>query len=55
MKIVSIIIMMVFGIQLMSAQALSPTTRWHWEKGTIVIDVPKRPEGPNSCVTVDGA
>lgn len=30
---------MVFGIQLMSAQALSPTTRWHWEKGTIVIDV----------------
>ena len=36
---------MVFGIQLMSAQALSPTTRWHWEKGTIVIDVPKRPEG----------
>ena len=29
----------------MMAQSLSASTVWHWEKGTIVIDVPQRPEG----------
>ena len=27
------------------AQSLSPSTKWHWEEGTIVIDTPKRPAG----------
>ena len=27
------------------AQSLSPNTKWHWEKGTIVIDSPARPAG----------
>lgn len=26
-----------------SAQSLSPSTKWHWEKGTIVVDTPERP------------
>ena len=28
-----------------SAQSLSPSTKWHWDKGTIVIDSPARPAG----------
>lgn len=27
------------------AQATSPSTKWHWEKGTIVVDTPERPAG----------
>ena len=27
------------------AQSLSPSTKWHWEKGTIVVDTPTRPAG----------
>ena len=26
-----------------SAQSLSPSTKWHWEKGTIVVESPERP------------
>ena len=28
-----------------NAQSLSPTTKWHWNKGKIVIDTPQRPAG----------
>ena len=28
-----------------SAQSLSPSTKWQWDGGTIVVDVPKRPAG----------
>lgn len=27
------------------AQSLSPTTTWHWEQGTLQVDVPSRAEG----------
>ena len=27
------------------AQSLSPSTKWHWDKGTIVVDTPERPAG----------
>ena len=27
------------------AQALSPSTKWHWDKGTIVVETPERPAG----------
>ncbi|MCM1066708.1 MAG: Gfo/Idh/MocA family oxidoreductase [Muribaculaceae bacterium] len=33
-----------------SAQALSPSTTWHWDKGTIVIDTPARPAGQTHAV-----
>ena len=29
----------------LSAQSLSPSTTWHWDGGTIVIDSPQRPDG----------
>lgn len=34
-----------FGGQTASAQSLSPSTKWHWDKGTIVVDTPTRPDG----------
>ncbi len=32
------------------AQSLSPSTKWHWEKGTIVVDTPQRPAGQKSVL-----
>ena len=37
--------MLALGVQTMDAQSLSPSTKWHWEKGTIVIDTPQREAG----------
>ena len=50
MKIKSLLIsaftvLMAMGSTTVSAQSLSPSTSWHWEKGTIVIDTPQRPAG----------
>ena len=28
-----------------NAQSLSPSTKWHWDKGTIVVETPERPAG----------
>ena len=33
-----------------SAQSLSKSTTWHWDKGTIVVDTPERPEGQEHVV-----
>ena len=32
------------------AQSLSPSTKWHWDKGTIVVDTPARPAGQQSVL-----
>ena len=32
------------------AQSTSPTTKWHWDKGTIVVDTPARPAGQQSVL-----
>ena len=32
------------------AQSMSPSTRWHWDKGTIVVDTPARPAGQQSAL-----
>ena len=32
------------------AQSLSPSTKWHWQEGTIVVDTPKRPAGQQSVL-----
>ncbi len=33
------------ALQTANAQSLSPSTKWHWDKGTIVVDTPERPVG----------
>lgn len=34
------------------AQSLSPTTKWHWDKGTIVVDTPERPAGQKDVINL---
>ena len=34
-----------FGSLSANAQSLSPDTKWHWNKGKIVIETPERPAG----------
>ena len=34
----------------LQAQSLSPSTTWHWEGGTIVVDCPERPAGQEHAV-----
>ena len=33
-----------------SAQSISPSTKWHWDKGTIVVDTPARPAGQQNVL-----
>lgn len=33
-----------------SAQSLSPSTKWHWDKGTIVVESPERPAGQETAI-----
>ena len=35
-----------------SAQSLSPTTKWHWNKGKIVIETPQRPAGQKDVLSL---
>lgn len=34
------------------AQATSPSTKWHWDKGTIVVDTPERPTGQKDVINL---
>ena len=34
----------------LGAQSLSASTKWHWEKGTIVVETPERPAGQQSAL-----
>ena len=36
----------------MDAQSLSPSTKWHWNKGTIVVDTPQRPAGQQDVLNL---
>lgn len=40
----------VFGGQTAQAQSLSPSTKWHWDKGTIVVEDPVRPAGQQNVL-----
>ncbi len=46
-KLASVVfaIALFFGAIPSSAQSLSPSTKWHWEKGKMVIETPQRPAG----------
>lgn len=37
------------------AQSLSPSTKWHWEEGTIVVDTPERPVGQEHAINLAAA
>lgn len=41
-----------FSGQQMAAQSTSPSTKWHWDKGTIVVDTPERPAGQENVLNL---
>ena len=40
-----LLVVLLMGLQTVNAQSLSPSTQWHWDKGTIVVETPERPAG----------
>ena len=40
---IALVAILAMSFQTVSAQSLSSSTKWHWDKGTIVIDTPERP------------
>lgn len=44
--------MLTLGTNVANAQSLSPTTKWHWDKGTIVVDTPERPAGQQDVLNL---
>lgn len=41
---------LMLSVTTISAQSLSPSTKWHWEEGTIKVDVPARPAGQENVI-----
>ncbi len=44
-KLIVALVAMCVTVSVSYAQSLSPTTKWHWEEGTIVVETPQRPAG----------
>lgn len=44
--------MLALGASSVNAQSISPSTKWHWEKGTIVVDTPERPAGQKDAINL---
>lgn len=40
------------GAARVSAQSTSPSTKWHWDKGTIVVETPSRPAGQKDVINL---
>ena len=44
--------MLALGTLPSGAQSLSPSTKWHWDKGTIVVESPERPAGQKDVINL---
>ncbi len=44
--------LLTLGVNVANAQSTSPSTKWHWEKGTIVVDTPARPAGQKDAINL---
>ena len=55
MLAVALLAVSAMGFQIANAQSLSPSTKWHWDKGTIVIDTPERPAGQEHVLGLTAA
>ena len=51
----ALLAILAMGFQTVGAQSLSPSTKWHWDKGTIVIDTPERPAGQEHVLGLTAA
>ena len=50
MKKLSVFVLSLCAAVFSYAQSLSPSTKWHWNEGTIVVDSPKRPADQQSVL-----
>lgn len=41
-----------FGTIQLFAQSTSPSTQWHWDKGTIIVESPSRPAGQKDVINL---
>ena len=48
--LVVLMAIMASAVTTTDAQSLSRSTTWHWDKGTIVVDIPERAEGQQHAV-----
>lgn len=46
---------MLMAYSTVQAQSLSPSTKWHWDKGTIVVETPERPAGQQHVLNLAAA
>ena len=44
--------MLSLSVHVAQAQSLSPNLKWHWNKGTIVTEVPARPAGQQDVLNL---
>lgn len=49
-KLATLALMALFCVSGVQAQSLSPSTKTHWDKGTLVVETPARPEGQQHAV-----
>lgn len=49
-KIATLALLALFSVSGLNAQSLSPSTKTHWDKGTLVVETPARPEGQQHVV-----
>ena len=52
---IALVAILAMSFQTVGAQSLSPSTKWHWDKGTIVIDTPERPAGQEHVLGLTAA
>lgn len=49
-RVLTLAFLALFAVSGLQAQSLSPDTKTHWDKGTLVVESPMRPEGQQHAV-----
>ena len=49
-KVITLAVAVLMSVSTLNAQSLSPSTKTHWDKGTLVVETPARPEGQQHAV-----
>ncbi len=49
-RVLTLAFMAFFAVSGLQAQSLSPDTKTHWDKGTLVVETPARPEGQQHVI-----
>ncbi len=49
-KVITMAVALLMSVSTLNAQSLSPSTKTHWDNGTLVVETPARPEGQQHVV-----